>query len=111
MAARCPRCGEGRLFAGVLKLAPKCEACGLDYKPFDQGDGPAGLVVFVVGFLAVGGALMLEFSVHPPYWVHFVVWPPVTIGLSILFLRPLKAWMVAQQYRHMEAGGLLPPDQ
>ncbi|TIW05242.1 MAG: DUF983 domain-containing protein, partial [Mesorhizobium sp.] len=28
---RCPRCGEGHLFDGFLKLAPKCEVCGLDY--------------------------------------------------------------------------------
>ena len=98
MANRCPRCGQGPLFAGVLKLAPKCEECGLDYGPYDQGDGPAGLVVFIVGFVIVGAALVLEFTLHPPYLVHMIIWPPATIGLSILLLRPLKAWMVMQQY-------------
>ena len=111
MSARCPRCGVGRLFAGVLKLAPKCEECGLDFKPLDQGDGPAGLVVFIIGFLTVGGALLLEFTFHPPYWLHVVIWPPLTVILAILFLRPLKAWMVAQQYRHLEADGQLPPSK
>ena len=31
MRGRCPRCGHGKLFNGFLTLAPKCNACGLDY--------------------------------------------------------------------------------
>ena len=30
LAGRCPRCGEGALFDGFLKLKPSCNACGLD---------------------------------------------------------------------------------
>ena len=37
---RCPRCGQGRLFAGFLTLAPACDRCGLDYSFVDSGDGP-----------------------------------------------------------------------
>ncbi|MCI0586645.1 MAG: hypothetical protein L0323_07380 [Planctomycetes bacterium] len=33
---RCPRCGEGRPFPGVLRIAPACEACGLATLP-EQG--------------------------------------------------------------------------
>ena len=28
---RCPQCQQGHLFDGFLKLAPRCEVCGLDY--------------------------------------------------------------------------------
>jgi uncharacterized protein (DUF983 family) len=28
---RCPRCGEGRLFAGLLKMNDRCDACDLDF--------------------------------------------------------------------------------
>ena len=31
LACRCPRCGNGKLYAGFLNLRPNCEACGLDY--------------------------------------------------------------------------------
>ena len=41
----CPRCGEGKLFSGFLKLAPACDVCGLDYGFADPADGPA----FVLG--------------------------------------------------------------
>ena len=39
--ARCPRCGKGKLFDGFLKLAKRCDVCGLDYSYADPADGPA----------------------------------------------------------------------
>ena len=35
----CPRCGEGDLFAGFLKVNPVCQSCGLDLAFADSGDG------------------------------------------------------------------------
>jgi uncharacterized protein (DUF983 family) len=32
LAGKCPRCGQGRLFAGYLKVADKCERCGLELR-------------------------------------------------------------------------------
>jgi uncharacterized protein (DUF983 family) len=29
---RCPRCGEGRLFAGWFRMEPGCLRCGLDFR-------------------------------------------------------------------------------
>src|SRR3546814_3074220 len=46
LACRCPRCGKGRLFSGILKIAERCNACGLDLRKQDAGDGPAVLVIF-----------------------------------------------------------------
>ena len=47
LACRCPRCGNGKLYAGFLTLRPNCEACGLDYAFIDAGDGPADYRIFV----------------------------------------------------------------
>ncbi|MDE2164969.1 MAG: DUF983 domain-containing protein [Alphaproteobacteria bacterium] len=102
---RCPRCGKGPLFAGLLKVTPRCTHCGLDLAAEDAGDGPAVLVVFVLGAIVVAGALVVEALFSPPLWVHVVLWPPVTLGGAILLLRPLKAVLIAQQYRHRALGG------
>jgi uncharacterized protein (DUF983 family) len=102
---RCPRCGQGRLFDGLLKVAPRCARCGLDLRAEDAGDGPAVLVMFALGALVVTGALLVEAIFAPPLWVHAVLWTPVTFGGSILLLRPLKAILIAQQYRHRALGG------
>lgn len=101
MMGRCPRCGVGPLFGGVLKLAPRCVACGLDYKPYDQGDGPAAFAIFFVAIPVVGGALLVQNWLQPPVWVHVLLWVPVTFGLTILILRVLKSWLVGQQFRHL----------
>ena len=96
---KCPRCGEGRLYDGFLKLADRCDHCGLDYGFADAGDGPAVFVIMIVGFLATGGVLWTEFTLEPPFWVHIVVWGPLTVALSLIGLYWLKGGLVAQQYR------------
>jgi uncharacterized protein (DUF983 family) len=101
LACRCPRCRRGKLYAGLLSVAPVCPACGLDLKALDIGDGPIGFVVLVLGAIVVGLAILLEILVAPPIWLHALLWIPVVIGGAILLLRPLKSWMIAQQYRHI----------
>ena len=103
MRGRCPRCGEGRLFKGFLGIAERCQACGLDYDFADAGDGPAVFVIMIVGFIVVGLALFVEFTIAPPYWVHVLLWVPLIFILSIGLLRPLKGFLIAQQYKHRAA--------
>jgi len=105
MRGRCPRCGEGRLWNGFLSLQPRCQACGLDFSFADSGDGPAVFVIMIVGFIVVGLALFVEFTFGPPFWVHVLLWVPLVLALSIGLLRPLKGFMIAQQYRYRAEEG------
>lgn len=98
LACRCPRCGEGRLFDGFLKLKPQCSACGLDFAFADSADGPAVIIMFIAGFGIVGGALALETLYEPPFWVHLVIWLPLTVILCLALLRPMKGLAIALQY-------------
>jgi len=97
---RCPRCGRGSLFRGYLNVAPRCAACGLDYSTFDPGDGPAVFVILIVGFLVAGGALVVEATFQPPYWVHATIWLPAILILAFAFLRLVKATLLVLQYKH-----------
>lgn len=106
----CPRCGQGRLFDGFLTLGRKCEACDLDYGFADAGDGPAVFVILLVGFLVVASALAVEVTYQPAYWIHAMLWLPMTLILSLGVLRPLKAMLVAQQYRTKAREGRLTTD-
>jgi uncharacterized protein (DUF983 family) len=107
LLGRCPRCAQSPLFAGYLKLAPHCAACGLDYAVFDAGDGPAVFVILIVGAVVAGGALFVEFTFHPPYWVHAVLWLPVVLLLSFTLLRLIKSLLLVLQYRHQAREGRL----
>jgi uncharacterized protein (DUF983 family) len=103
----CPRCGEGKLFDGYLKLARVCSACGLDYAMFDAGDGPAVFVILIVGFLVSGSALIVEVKYSPPYWVHAMLWLPAIVILSFVLLRLVKATLLVLQYKHRAGEGRL----
>ena len=105
----CPRCGKGRLFKGFLSLAPRCEVCGLDYSFIDTADGPAFFVMSFVGIVVVALALWVEFTFAPPIWLHLVMWFGLTAILSLLLVRPLKALMVALQFKHKAEEGRLQP--
>ena len=100
LSCRCPRCGEGRLFQGLLTVRPACAACGLDFSAEDAGDGPQVFVIFLLGMVIVGLAAVVEIKFAPPVWVHLALWTPLILAGAILMLRPLKAGLIALQYRH-----------
>ncbi len=100
LGCRCPRCGRGRLFDGFLTVAERCSECQLDLTKADSGDGPAVFIIFILGFLVVPLALLLEALAAPPYWVHVAIWPIVILGGALVLLRPLKGLLIALQYYH-----------
>jgi len=108
-ACRCPRCGEGRLFSGLLDVRQACDACGLDLSSQDAGDGPAVFAILFLGALVVGLAALVEIKFSPPVWVHLLLWGPLIVIGAIAVLRPLKAGLIALQYRHRRLGISPPP--
>ena len=103
LLGRCPNCGRGPLFGGFIKVADRCRACGFDLKTADSGDGPAVFIVLAVGCIVVFAALFTDLAFRPPIWVHLVLWLPLTVALSLLFLRPFKGVLVALQFHHQAA--------
>jgi uncharacterized protein (DUF983 family) len=101
----CPRCGSRTLFAGLASFAPRCRACGLDYAGFNVGDGPAAFLIFIVGGLVVTLAILLELSASPPWWLHVILWVPLTAILTIGLLRIGKGLLLALEYRHRAREG------
>ena len=107
VTGRCPRCGGGKMFDGFLELAPRCEACGLDYGFADAGDGPAVIVTLLAGFIVVGAALVVEVKYEPPMWLHLAIFLPLTLVVCLGMLRPLKGILVSLQYRNKAGLGRL----
>jgi uncharacterized protein (DUF983 family) len=105
LSGRCPRCGEGRLFASFLTVAPRCETCALDFAFADAGDGPAVFVILFAGFVVAGAALITEVLYAPPLWVHALLWLPLAVIVCVGPLRPLKGLLIALQYRFQAAEG------
>ena len=102
----CPRCGARTLFAGLARFAPSCRSCGLDFASFNVGDGPAAFLILIVGAIVAVGAILLDQSASPPWWVH-LVWLPIGLGLTLYGLRIGKAALIYQEYRHRAQEGRL----
>ncbi len=96
----CPRCGGRGLFAGIVKFAPSCRACGLEYGSFNVGDGAVPFLVFIVGAVVVIGAVWLQLTQHPAFWVHILIWPALTLALTLALTRIAKGLLLALEYRH-----------
>lgn len=111
MSCRCPRCGRGALFVGhfSLDVRPACDVCGLDLRFVDSGDGPAVFAIMILGFLILGAALIVEFRFSPPLWVHAAIWAPITLLVAFGLLRPLKAMLIALQFKNKAAEGRIDP--
>jgi uncharacterized protein (DUF983 family) len=100
LRARCPRCGQGALFRSGLTPREGCTRCGLSFAFIDAGDGPAVFAIFILGTLVLAGALLVEFKLSPPPWVHLLLWGALTPLVAFFLLRVLKATLIALQYKH-----------
>src|SRR5258708_1569772 len=83
LTCRCPRCGKGKVLQGLLTVTPRCAECGLDLHAEDVGDGPAALVILILGALIVFAAALVELKAAPPIWVHLALWPPLALAGTI----------------------------
>lgn len=100
LRCRCPRCGEGRLLAGFLKVAERCDRCDLDYGFAEPADGPAFFAMTGVGIAVTTLWAIWAVAATPPIWLQLVVMLGALAVGCLGVLRPLKGWLVAEQYVH-----------
>ena len=98
LRGRCPNCGKGRIFRAFLKVADSCAECGEEFHHQRADDFPAYLVIVIVGHLVVPLILHVEMVYEPAYWIHAVLWLPLTLGLALLLIQPVKGAVIALQW-------------
>jgi uncharacterized protein (DUF983 family) len=111
LRGRCYVCGEGSVFSGFLKFAPRCEACGESYELEDAGDGPAIFVIFIAGFIIIPAALAFSMITNAPMWLTIVIWAPILIVFCIALMRPLRGLMLNMQLANKASEARLDDDE
>lgn len=101
----CPCCGTPGLFQSALRFSPQCRGCGLDFGTFNVGDGAAAFLILVIGAIISVLAIWLELRVAPPFWVHLLLWTPLTLALTVATLRYAKGLLLALEYRNAAREG------
>jgi uncharacterized protein (DUF983 family) len=103
----CPRCGKASIFQRLIVFVPRCPACGLDMSQFNVGDGAASFLILIVGAIVTGLAMWLELTRSPPWYVHALLWLPLTVMLSLGLMRLVKGLLLALEFRHSAREGHL----
>lgn len=103
----CPRCGAGGLFSGVTRFSDSCGRCQLGFGQFNVGDGPAAFLILIIGGIITVAAVVFELKVEPPFWVHILLWVPLTAVLTLGSLRVAKAALLVLEYKNRAREGRL----
>jgi uncharacterized protein (DUF983 family) len=99
LARRCPRCGEGRLFATRFRLASSCEHCGLVYRR-EQG-GMTGQMYLSAAVTEIVAAVLVLLVFYLTDWgtaLSLGILLPVVLVFSYWFLPHSMALWVAVEY-------------
>jgi uncharacterized protein (DUF983 family) len=106
----CPQCSAPTVFAAPARFADHCAECDLSFAAFNVGDGPAAFLTLIIGAIIVSLALTVELSFQPPFWVHILLWVPITTFAVIFGLRVAKGMLLALEYRNAAREGRLQDD-
>ena len=94
----CPKCGEGHLFDGYLKVVDECPVCAEEMYHHRADDGPAYLTILIVGHLL---AILIHFVwqwYRPEPMVMATIFGVFAVALSLFLLPRLKGLVVAIQW-------------
>jgi uncharacterized protein (DUF983 family) len=78
------------MFSKFLRVVERCPHCGAPLGAARADDAPPYVVILLVGHVIVAGMLVVEKTWAPPLWVHMALWIPLTIGLSLALIQPVK---------------------
>lgn len=104
LKSRCPKCGHGKLFRKFLKPVDSCSSCNEEIHHHRADDFPPYITLFIVGHTVVTGFMMTDHVLLVPDWVHFLIWAPITIVLSLLILQPIKGAIIGLQWANRMHG-------
>ena len=95
---KCPACGSGGLFARYLKVADKCETCGLELAGHRADDAPPYFTIFIVGHIVIPIALIVERTYQPPLIVHAAMFSVLSVIITLISLAMVKGAVVGLQW-------------
>ena len=97
---KCPRCGEGALFARWLKPHGNCPACAQDWSHQRADDFPAYISILLTGHLLAPFiiALVSDFALGTGALIAIIV--PTALMLMLGLLQPAKGAVIAAQWWH-----------
>ena len=101
---RCPKCGNGPLLKGYLKVNDSCQVCREPFHHHRADDGPAYLTILIVGHLMAPLLHVVFVAWRPEPLVLFTIFAVGCVGLSLYLLPRLKGLIIAVQWARLMHG-------
>ncbi len=86
------------MMSSYLTVRPSCASCGEAFHHHRADDAPAWATILIVGHVLVSMLLFVETRFAPPLWMHWAIWPALTLGMTIWLLPRIKGMIVAMQW-------------
>lgn len=90
LARRCPGCGKKPAFRTYLKQVEVCSGCGAALGEIRADDVPPYITILLVGHIVVPMILIVEQQFEPSQLIQMIVWPTVTLALTLILLPFIK---------------------
>ncbi len=90
LRARCPACGQGRLFSTWLGVKAHCDVCTAPLGLINADDAPPYFTIFIVAHVAIASQILLERTAPLPVSTELAIFVPATLGLVLALIRPVK---------------------
>lgn len=101
---RCPKCGNGPLLKGYLKVNSSCAVCREPLHHHRADDGPAYLAILIVGHIMAPLLHIVFVTWRPEPLVLFTIFAVGCVGLSLYLLPRLKGLIIAVQWARLMHG-------
>ena len=94
---RCPRCKNGNVFSGLIKLKGHCNSCNLKLNSDKIGDGASWITTSFVCFVLIPILFFFEINIGISLKIYVFVVFPFLVLLSIILLR-ISRYLLLKKY-------------
>jgi len=86
------------MFSSYLKVQHACTKCGEELHHQRADDAPPYFTILIVAHIIGAGILWVEQTYAPPTWVHWIIWLPLLLVLSLGLLPRIKGALIGLQW-------------
>lgn len=86
---KCPKCSNGKIFSGYLKINNNCSKCNEDLSIYRTDDFGPWLSIVLAGHIVVPLVLSAEQAFVPDLWLQALIWIPFSL-IIVLYLLPIS---------------------
>ena len=94
---RCPRCKNGNVFSGLIKLKDYCSSCNIKLNSDKIGDGASWITTSFVCFVLIPILFFFEINIGISVKTYVFIIFPFLVLLSIILLR-ISRYLLLKKY-------------